>query len=1135
MKDSEERLREIFLAALELSGEARVQYLSDACGGEHDLLEKVETLLAAHHDSTGILNTGADLEAATLGDELSEGPGTSIGRYKILQLIGEGGMGVVYMAEQTQPVVRKVALKIIKLGMDTKQVVARFEAERQALALMDHPNIAKVLDASATDSGRPYFVMELVKGVSITDYCDKNKLSTHQRLELFVPVCQSIQHAHQKGIIHRDIKPSNVMVTLHDGKPVPKVIDFGIAKATNQRLTEKTLFTHYAQMIGTPAYMSPEQAEMSGLDVDTRTDVYSLGVLLYELLTGTTPFSSKELMSLGYGEMQRIIAEEDPPKPSTRLSTLMGAEQTVIAGRRNISADKLPKQIAGDLDWIVMKSMEKDRVRRYDTVSGLIADLHRYLNDEPVDAVAPTFAYQFSKFYRKHGRMLKTLAAALALLAVATGVSSWQAVKAIRAERRLEGERDRAVEAESRATEERAKVVALSVDQEKSLYFSHISLAHRELIANRPVHAQALLGKCPEHLRNWEWFYLWRQTEVPGMETLDYHSPVISIAFSPNGRELAAVCADGSLVIRDRSNRAERRFTVREGDSEQIRYATRWQLVRWVAYSPDGEQVAVVAGNNEVKLLSATTGELLRTFSGHQALIHFLTFSPDGNQLATAGFDPSIRVWDAKNGDLKHVSKVDSMPICLSYVLQGEQLVSGHLGRSDNLRFWDPSTGQELRSQSLHRGGVLGMDYHEPSQLLATSSYDTTLRLTDLTKSKSTVMHGHVESGLGVCLSPNGSRLVSMADDQSLRVWDPRTGREILTFRSFMEHPFEVLFEPEGDRILAVDHSNRVVVLDGAPLKESADSDSSYESQGGMSVLDVEYSPMSGALLAVGDGGIVEIWDRGESGDPYLLKFGADTVFDGAFSFDGRHVVTVSGHLTYNEIRVWEAEAPYRALAVFPMDVQPPAVTFDRSGKYVVVGGANGDLYAFDWAESRRLTVVGSHDSSVTGISASQDGKWIASSGLDGTVRIWGGDPRQQLSRGEVVFDRGRTYFWAGFSPDSSRLAVGDRIGGIVVIDAASGDTVLTIPKAHGDNIRRVVFSPNGNYLASASADQTVRVWASGTGKPIGVLMGHRSRVNSVCFSADGRSLASGDGAGILRFWSPAYLANQNEQSISQP
>src|SRR5262249_11212032 len=352
---------------------------------------------------------------------------------KLLQPIGEGGFGVVYMAEQERPVRRMVALKIIKPGMDTAQVIARFESERQALALMDHPNIARVLDSGATPSGRTYFVMELVKGVPITEFCDKNKLPADRRLKLFIDICHAIQHAHQKGVIHRDIKPSNVMVTLHDGVPIVKVIDFGVAKATVQKLTEKTLFTAYGQMIGTPTYMSPEQAEMSGLDIDTRSDIYSLGVLLYELLTGTTPLESKRLRRAGYAEMQRMIREDEAPRPSTRLSSL-GDSATVLAGNRGMDAKKLVQLLAGDLDWVVLKALNKDRNRRYGTPGNFAEDIERYLRHEAILARPPSTAYKLKKFAQRNRAAVLTVAAVVAALLGGTAVATWQAVRTMRAE-----------------------------------------------------------------------------------------------------------------------------------------------------------------------------------------------------------------------------------------------------------------------------------------------------------------------------------------------------------------------------------------------------------------------------------------------------------------------------------------------------------------------------------------------------------------------------------------------------------------------------------------------------------------------------------------------------------------------------
>ena len=437
MKEQQHREEEIFIQALEIEvGSAREAYLDESCEGDAMLREKVGKLVEGHEEPAAILGT-----LGGRGAPAGERAGDQIENYKLLEELGAGGMGTVWLAQQGEPVVRKVALKIIKLGMDTQQVVARFEAERQTLALMDHPNIAKVFDAGATEIGRPYFVMELVKGISITRYCDREKLGIKDSLDLFIKACQAIQHAHQKGIIHRDIKPSNIMVTLHDGVPVPKVIDFGIAKATQQELTQKTIYTPYNQFVGTPAYMSPEQAEMSGLDIDTRSDIYSLGVLLYELLTSSTPFDSSELMNSGLDEMRKIIREREPVRPSTKFSeTLEAAKVTRLQSnddeREKVGASSrrsLPP-IPSDLDWIVMKCLEKDRSRRYDTANGLAADLKRHLNDEPVTACPPTTAYRFQKSFRRNKLVFTTGAAVAAALLLGVVLSAWQAVRAKRAE-----------------------------------------------------------------------------------------------------------------------------------------------------------------------------------------------------------------------------------------------------------------------------------------------------------------------------------------------------------------------------------------------------------------------------------------------------------------------------------------------------------------------------------------------------------------------------------------------------------------------------------------------------------------------------------------------------------------------------
>lgn len=521
MQPDAERIKEIFSLALHnKTPEERECYLTEACRSEPELRQQVESLLRAHEQAGDFLSQTGKSPASSFG---AERPGTMIGRYKLLELIGEGGFGTVWMAEQEDPVRRRVALKVIKPGMDTKQVLARFEAERQALAMMDHPSIARVFDGGATESGRPYFVMELVRGTRITDYCNVNKLPTRERLLLFIQVCQAVQHAHQKGIIHRDLKPSNILVTEVDGAPVPKVIDFGVAKAMQARLTELTLFTGLHQMIGTPSYMSPEQAGLGALDMDTRSDIYGLGVLLYELLTGQTPLTKEEFDKAGLDEIFRLVREQDPPKPSTRLSRLTRQELTAIAAQRQAEPIKLNRLLTGDLDWIVMKALEKDRRRRYETASDLASDLLRHLNNELVMARPPSKVYRLQKAWRRNRTAFAAALLMAAVLVAATSISIWQALRATRAET-LAKQRLAESEAISKSFSQMAEhwyTVGTLNDEDHRPVFAfddaggHAALALQEqmLAFNRKVHgpeapdtiaAMENLAESYEGLHRWE-------------------------------------------------------------------------------------------------------------------------------------------------------------------------------------------------------------------------------------------------------------------------------------------------------------------------------------------------------------------------------------------------------------------------------------------------------------------------------------------------------------------------------------------------------------------------------------------------------------------------------------------------------
>jgi WD40 repeat protein/serine/threonine protein kinase len=1149
--------RVIFKAALKkkLLTE-RAAYIKKACGSDSELLVRVEALLKAHDEAGNFLEAPVLDPVVTLEDSpLTEGPGTVIGRYKLLEKIGEGGFGVVYMADQTKPISRRVALKIIKLGMDTKEVNARFEAERQALAMMEHPNIAKVLDAGATDTGRPYFVMELVKGIPITEYCDNNNLDTKQRLELFISICKALQHAHQKGIIHRDLKPSNVLITLHDGKPVPKVIDFGIAKATGQRLTERTLFTRFAQMIGTPEYMSPEQAEFSGLDVDTRSDIYSLGVLLYQLLTGFTPFDGDKLREAGYVEMQRIIREEDPDKPSTRLST-MGKALTDIAKHRRVAPETLRKLIRGDLDWIVMKTLEKDRTRRYETASELAKDIERHLSDEFVLASPPSVRYRLRKFVRRNRVAVTTGLLITAALLIAAVVSAIYAHKATINANEAENARLNA----EKAQQETAGLLAASyVDRAQALCeqgeVGRGMLWLAESLKVAPEGSHDLDQAVRTSLAAWhgQLHSLRAVARYPAGQYPRVQRPQLAGSFTKGPTGSYTMTSSGTDIwdTADQFHFAFKTLTglgsvaVRVDSLENTHEWDKAGLMIRDTTAPDSAFAAVfITPENRVCLqYRYATGQnalSIHTDANAVALPQWIRLAREGS-VFRAQHSEDGREWkDLEGGSTfpvlatrPAVVNMDlSDPVCVGLALTShaeaqicEAVFSNFKTTGSVSADWAHQDihAETNATESPYPRQINSVTFSPDGSHLLVGCQDGTVRICDGTTGQPIGRPLHQGSGVsGVAISPNGMRIATGGPCGWVRLWDVLTREpigKVIRYEDKDDWAPVMAFSPDGSQLVTGGVDGAIRLWD-ADTGESLGKVFQYESEGERRVLAAAFCP-SGLRVVLRTGWwTMQVFDadRGVPIGSPVDNTGPTTA--SVISPDGARYATVKIH---SRIQIWDAAT---GKPVFEPIVQGGviyALAFSPDGSRIVSAGNTRIAMLWDSATGEPIGAPLRQRDTIRTAAFSPDGKRIATGNQDGVLRIWDLIHNKYVGKPVKYLDQ---ILAVACGPDGFRI-LAEADGAIQVRDAATGKPIGR-PIPHPGRIEFIVFSPDGMRLATSSrteADESwyVRLYDLSRGELVGKPFDRGAA--RMAFSPDGsRILTAGAPDRAARLWDVATL-----------
>ncbi len=1045
--------------------------------------------------TAGILETLPKLALSSSDNRGAPGadgvqPDDRIDHYRLVRLIGHGGMGEVWLAEQTTPLRRSVALKLIRAGMYDKAVVHRFQAERQSLAIMDHPAIAKVFDAGTTPQGQPYLVMEFVPGLPITEYCDQQKLKIRDRIELFIQACDGVQHAHQKAIIHRDLKPANIMVVEVDGRAAPRIIDFGLAKLTTLAVAEQSIYTQLGQFLGTPGYMSPEQADPDQQDIDTRSDIYSLGVILYVLLTGLQPFEAQRRQKPQLHEWLRQLKEDDPPSLTEKLGAI-GAAAAEIARARSTDPKQLTHELRGDLNWIASKAVARERERRYGTPSDLAGDLRRYLNDEPIEARPASSAYQLHKFLRRH-----RLAAAIAGIVVALGlVTSAAGLIAVRQKHAAEYQASQALKAQARL------LVQAAAQRLKDADVAGARGIILEVLTN-PAFTQARSSDAMSV------FQEMRSADVQLAVLYGHEAEATFAAYSADGTRVVTASLDGTCRVWDALT------------GQPLAVLSGHDGVVWsAAFSPDGTRIVTAGSDKTARIWDASNGTPLAVIAGHGERVYSAAYSPDGTRILTASLDKTARIWDARTGApiailTGHADRIYTA----AYSPDGKRIVTAAGDKS--AKIWDAHSGSALFTLSGRGHEINSAAYSPDGAYIVTASSEDTTRVWDArTGAPLATMFGNGDRANYAAYSPDGTRIVTASPDCNARIWDARSGVLLGVLSGHADSVTSAFYSPDGSRILTASYDTTARIWDaraGMPLAVLSGHDGTVNS--------AAYSPDGSRIVTASLDKTARTWDAATGKSQLTLEHG-DRVWSAAYSPDGAHIITASFDKT---ARIWDAHTGVTDAVLSGHADRVFSAAYSPDGTRIVTGSLDQTARIWDSHGGTALAVLTGHTGVVYTAAYSPDGTHIVTASSDKTARIWDAHSGASLV---VLSGHDDDVTSAAYSPDNAHVVTASTDTTARVWEPQTG-TAIAVLSGHADVVHYAAYSPDGRYIVTASDDKTARIWDAGTGMPLAVLAGHTENVTTAVYSPDGTRIVTASVDRTARIWDSSVPASLSAQLI---